>query len=480
MMDRRAVWTHGVWFAALALGLSLVLAGTAAARDIEVRGTLLCRENYDPLRERPAELPCLLVRADQYPRIVEIVETSGLFRLRIPSNATDRPLVIRVFRGEKEIHAFRVHVEPGRFVRQGDVEVLSVGAHLLPQSCEDLYCTLDVGLAGREALLASAPEESHSRRKIATFLSPVLLLIPGAIAAGGSTDMSAGIGPVGGGPFDVIQPGTWPEYARATASPAIGRSLTSPRHPDETALWNPSALALDGTSGIAAGWGSMNTFRGSAWYSGPEKWRDRSPFLPRVISAGYTRFSVNGSWGEGEDERLFDLEEALFVAGLGFGIGERVGVSGSIRRDEIRDEIPGEDGQITTQDITDFDVAATVDATHWLRLAAAGYALAGEEIDDDFWNSPMNPRTFVVQAAVSWQLMHAGIETSVDDEGGHVAAGASFRPFSQVLIDIGGGSRNHSVQMGFETILGPARIGFRVRQDDFDAFQYHVYTAFTH
>jgi hypothetical protein len=154
-----------------------------------------------------------------------------------------------------------------------------------------------------------------------------------------------------------------------------------------------------------------------------------------------------------------------------------VGLSGSIRHDRIRDEIPDRGGAITTQDITDFDVAATVDATPWLRVAAAGYALRGIETKEGFQDAPINPRTYVVQAAVSAGVMHAGIETSVDDEGSHVAAGASFRPFSQLILDIGGGSRNHAVQMGLESVLGPARLGFRVRQDQLDSFQHHLYMA---
>jgi hypothetical protein len=470
---------RGAWGAALALGLVLTLSSAAAARDVELRGTLLCRDGHDPLRERPADLPCILVRSDQYPRTVELVESSGLFRLRLPSSAADRPLVIRVFRGENEIHAFRQHIEPARFVRTGDVDVFSVGSHLLPQSCEELSCTLDMGLAGREQLLAAAPASSGNRRKLATFLAPVLLLVPGAFAAGGGGQSNTSLVP-DLRDYDLLDPGTWPEFARATASPAIGRTLTSPRHPEATALWNPSALALDSRSGLSMGAGSMNSVRASGWVTSPESWREESTLAPRVLSVGFTRYSSNGVIGIGTDAQPFDMEEELFLAGIGFGFGTRVGASASLRHHVIRDEGASDDGLATLQKITDFDVATTVEATPWLRVAAAGYALRGVETDEEFAGEPINPRTFVVGAGFSHTFLNVGVETSVDDEGAHVAAGASFHPFGPILVDVGGGSRDHSIQMGLESVLGPARLGFRVRQDELDAFQHDVYLTLTH
>jgi hypothetical protein len=464
---------------ALLAASAVLLGGPAFARDVEIRGTLLCRDAHDPLRERPADLPCLLVRADAYPRVVELIESPGLFRLRLPSSVADRPLVLRVFHGPQEIHAFRFHVEPNRFVRSGDVDVLSVGSHLLPMACEDLVCSLDVGLAGREQLLADAPAQSQTRRNLATFLTPVLLLVPGALIAGESGGFNAQISPVGGD-YDLVPPGTWPEFARASGSPAIGRSLTSPRHPEETALWNPSALALASSSGISGGAGSMNSPRMSAWISTPDSWRGKLPIEPRVVSAGATRYSLNGTVGFGPNEVALDLEEEVFVAGLGLGIGSRVGISGSYRRHEIHDEIEDRSGPRLSQKIDDFDLAATVDATHWLRLAVAGYALSGETIDVGLNPDSYTPRTYVAAAAVSRGLLHAGVETSVDDDGAHVAAGVSLQLFSALFLDVGGGSRDEAIQMGLESGFGPARIGFRVRQDELDAFQHYAYLTLFH
>lgn len=464
----------------LALTLGFAAAFPATARDVEIRGTLLCRDQGDELRERPADLPCLIVRADEYPRAVELVETAAIFRLRLPSSAIDRPLVLRVYRGQDQLDAFRIHVDPSKLVHAGDVDVISVGARLLPVDCEKLACTIDVGLAAREEMLATAPPSSKlSTRKISAFLSPLLLLVP-ALSKGGSADKGKQVVPEGGrpvDPFSLLEPADFPSYARAAASPAIGRSLTSPRHPEELAIWNPSALARGSASGVAFGSGSMNSVRGSAWAAAPHAWREKAPWAPDIVTAAFLRYSANGDSPPDTTSDPTDYEESYLVGGLGFSLGERAAVSASVHSLRLRDEIERDAGRRVSQDFVDVDLAATWDPKAWLRLAAAGTSLRGEAPKDAFRGEHDSPRELILAAAAARGPVHGGIEVGIRENATDLSAGMSVKPFGPFLLDLGGTSRENAVQIGLETILGPAKIGFRVRLDDLEPMQHFIWAS---
>ncbi len=458
----------------------LAAAPPCAARDVEIRGTLLCRENGDPLRERPADLPCLLVRSDEYPHRVELVESGALFRLRVPSEAIERPLVLRVYHGDELIDAFRVHLDAGRVVSGRDAGVVSVGGHLLPVDCSLLECDLDLGLEARKRMLATAASSSSGRgRKLSYFLSPVLLLVPGLANGGGGSLNKQIVDPnaVPGVPYDILDPGAFPSFSRTAGSPAIGRSLTSRRHPEEAAIWNPSALAISDASGVSFGAGSMNSSRTTAWVASPRSWRKEAPWAPAAVSAAFLRYSANGPIPATDPLRKTDYEESLFVTGLGFALGERGGLGGSVRYHRLMDETPHRDGWSGRQGVVDFDVSATWDANSWLRLAAAGLSLRGERPDPRYEGDRDSPREAVFGVALMQGMFHGGLELGLREETADLSAGLSVRPFGPLLVDMGGTSHQNAVQLGVESTFGPAKFGVRARSDDLDGFQHYTWVS---
>ncbi|TPW06598.1 MAG: hypothetical protein FD129_2658, partial [bacterium] len=219
----------------------------AADRDIELRGTLLCRVDGDARRERPIESQMLIVEPVGHPPGAEVIGEAGLFRVRVPQAFIDRQVILRIHQGREEVHSLTIFLDAARVKQVGDRRVCQLGAFPLPGACDDRS-----GTAAEAVMIRD--EIRRATGSTATVSAPggprlwqggvvAVLAGAGAAALGGAAGGSDG-DPGGILPGVESEPTDWPLFQQFCASPALGRTVTTRRDPGEAALWNPSALVL--------------------------------------------------------------------------------------------------------------------------------------------------------------------------------------------------------------------------------------------
>ena len=281
---------------------------------------------------------------------------------------------------------------------------------------------------------------------------------------------------------------------RETASsPSLGRTLTTDRHPGESALWNASALALDAPGGLSVGAASPRETRGSGYLRVPRHVSSRSKLVPRVITFGFLQHREDRKVSlqvQGAPDLVTRVtrEETIGIVGAGFtpapGIGFGLGLRTYLGQFETVDtairstltldppagspytEIVRYPGTSRVKvDQSDLDVSLTWDATPGHRFAVAGYYLFGSEAERG------DGETFSLRETVlgwgwtrdRWQL---GAEAGYSSEGADFSAGANWRLAKELALDLGAGSRFQAVQGGVDVYIGSIESQCRVRYDE--------------
>jgi hypothetical protein len=292
-----------------------------------------------------------------------------------------------------------------------------------------------------------------------------------------------------------LQPGDWLAYARQSSSPALGRTVTSWNDPEETALWNPSALVSDRTGGLAFVFGSPTEMRMSARMRVPSHMTERAAWMPRVVTLGFVQYR------EDRDVRLtlesgpllkagVTHEETLGLLGLGFALGRNVSAGLSVHTYLQRlDSVDGAlrtvrtyaDGartyRFTTRepvthweraDEGDVDLSLTWDVSPFHRIAVVGMNLGGSEaIRGDGTAVPLREAIL----GYSWRrdVWRAGAEVTSSDDGASVAAGVNWRFRKGLALDVAGGSRFGTVQGGLDVYIWKVESKCRFRYDETEA-----------
>jgi hypothetical protein len=116
------------------LAFLALAAGTAVAadREIELRGTLLCRVDGDARRERPIDSQMLIVAPVGYEEAAEVIGEAGLFRVKVPESYIDHQVILRIHRGMEEIHSLSIFLDAARVKQVGRRRVCQLGAFPCP------------------------------------------------------------------------------------------------------------------------------------------------------------------------------------------------------------------------------------------------------------------------------------------------------------------------------------------------------------
>ena len=485
--------------------LATLLWGQVRAGEVELRGTLLCRPEGDPSRERPAHRCFLVVEPVGHPVGSEIVGEAGIFRVRVPKHWIDRQVFLKIRRGyDQVVDVFPVFLEVGRARRTGEKYVYSLGAYPLPVECESLACDIDLAMQVREWLqhgptdsTRRAVEVSPARRALAI---PAAFLASGFIFRGSPDDAPLPSPPdsvisISAESLDVrvesirsVQPGDWLAYARLASSPYLGRVVTSLRGPDEAVFWNPSAVLRTVGSGFTLGGGMRREMRGAAWFhlSG----EDDPTLVPRLATLGMLGY-FGGQDVELvlEDGRRVDVDlthvELVLIGGLAFALSERASLGMSLRNfrqrvDQIeffrRTVTVDAEGDTSTVEALvthrartnnlDADLSLSIDVSSRVRVGAAVYGVGNSKA--------LGPRgeAVALREGVLGALWHRGrvqLGGQCELGGGHVevSSGISIRATNTIGIDIGAGSRFQAAAAGFDFSAGGVTARVRVRRDRF-------------
>src|SRR5262249_33730269 len=129
----------------------------ATGRDIELRGTLLCRVQGDPRRERPGDAGLVVIEPVGHPERAEVLGEAGLFRIRVPAEVIEHQIFLKVHGGSESVQMIQASIEPGRLRRWGDQFVYPLGSYTLTGRCEDLDGDPALALQLRDQIRSTAP-----------------------------------------------------------------------------------------------------------------------------------------------------------------------------------------------------------------------------------------------------------------------------------------------------------------------------------
>jgi hypothetical protein len=463
------------------------LAVPAAADDIELRGTLLCRVQGDARRERPIESQLLVIEPVGHPQGAEVIGEAGLFRLRIPEAYVDRQLILRVHHGREEVHAMTIFLDAGRVRRVGDRKVCQLGAYTMPGACEDRSGTAAEAVSLRDEIRQGGggvtQADAGPRVPKPIWGGGLAAAIGGGIAGLAGSSSGADFtdqGIAGTGPEP--RPDNGPLYTQFCTTPLLGRTLTSRRGVDEAALWNPSALVFAPGGHLAVAYGEENDLRASAAVSLPVA-SSAPAWMPRTAHIGFHGFL-------GDDERVIEHpspgdrtdreienHDLMGTAGLGWRLGPEVAAAvafrgywqkrGTIDRVTIVGEPPIVNEDVQEHASRGVDVSLTWDARTDLRFAAATYSLFGGEYQDSIGGRVPLSRG-VLGASWSSGRWAVGAETGLNTGDLTVALGIDYRATHWLGLSVAGGSRWDVLQAGADVTLGPVTGRARIRRDTFE------------
>jgi hypothetical protein len=469
-----------------ALLASLLLAGPAAAGDIELRGTLLCRVEGDARRERPIESQLLVIEPVGHPQGAEVIGEAGLFRLRVPEEYVDHQLILRVHHATEEVHSMTIFLDAGRVRRVGDRKVCQLGAYTIPGSCEERTGTAAEAVSLRDQIRQGAgTTQAAARPRLPkpVWGGGVAAVVGGGIAAlaGGSSGADftdQGIAGTGLEP----RPENGPLYSQFCTTPLLGRTLTSRRGEDEAALWNPSALVFAPGGHLAVAYGEENDLRASASLPLPVA-ASAPAWVPRTAHVGFHGFL-------GDDERVIEHNtpgdrtnreienhDLMGTAGFGWRLGPEVAASvafrgywqkrGTIDRTTLSGEPPVVVTDVREHASRGVDVSLTWDARSDIRFAAATYSLFGGEFEDSAGQHVPLSRGVL---GASWNAGRwaIGAETGLNTGDLTVALGIDYRATPWLGLSVAGGSRWETLQAGADVTLGPVTGRARIRRDTFE------------
>lgn len=473
--------------------LALLSALPAAAADIELRGTLLCRVEGDARRERPIESQLLVIEPVGHPQGAEVIGEAGLFRLRVPEEYLDRQLILRVHHGREEVHAMTIFLDAGRVRRFGDRKVCQLGGYTIPGACDDRTGTAAEAVSLRDTIRQGGAGASQAAAK------PRL---PKPIWGGGvAAVVGGGIAALAGGgssaPFneqgitDLLSephPDNGPLYAQFGTTPLLGRTLTSRRGEDEAALWNPSALVFAPGPHLAVGYGEENDLRASAAWPLPVS--DSSPcWVPRRVHVGFHGYLGDdeitlGQPGVGEvTERTLENHDLMGTVGLGWRFGPDVAAAAAFRgywqKHGIQETTTRPNGSVVMGDYVrehdskGLDLSLTWEARSDFRFAAATYSLFGGEFEDSVGGRIPLSRG-VLGASWTPGRWSIGAETGLNTGDLTVALGVDYRATPWLGLSVAGGSRWETLQAGADLTLGPVTGRARIRRDSFERPAGHV------
>src|SRR5262249_27922946 len=127
----------------LVIGTLLASIASAKPRDLELRGTILCRQEGDPRRERPTDPRGLVIEPVGYAVSAEMVGDGGFFRVRVPYDLLDHEVLLRIYNGNEQIDMMTVFLETAKVKKVADKFIYSLSAHVLPGRCEELNGNAD-------------------------------------------------------------------------------------------------------------------------------------------------------------------------------------------------------------------------------------------------------------------------------------------------------------------------------------------------
>jgi hypothetical protein len=494
--------------------LGCLASGSAAASEIEVRGTLLCRPQGDPRRERPLDSACVIVEPVGRPAAAQVLDEAGFFRIRITERDLDRMLVLRVHHGGTTVDLIRTYLDSRRL--RGDLDRYVLDARVIPGDCESFSCSPGEALAVQDSLRAvlartSPPRDEESRWYSKPGWSWLAATLPAALlagAAGGGDEPPGETCPgdslvstsvetldVTGTSTSTLGPGDWPAFAREASSPALGRSITSWQADGELALWNPSALALGRGHGASIGFGAPLEARGAAWAVGRVPVA-RGARLPLAVAVAYAERGadrdVDARLSDGSVlRRETDHRESLLTLGLGVSPRPAFALGATLRRHSVRfEELESVERTTRTCVTADsriydrvtnrvswrehdsseigFDVGATWDPSPAHRVAAVALDAGGGS----------DRRTAVLGYELYAGRLRAGLETSVRDREAEIAGGLSLRVADSLSLDAGAGSRFETLQAGVDARKGRFTMRLRVRSDEYESGSYGAGLAF--
>ncbi|HEX7878704.1 MAG TPA: hypothetical protein VF720_04810, partial [Candidatus Eisenbacteria bacterium] len=175
----------------LLLALWPALPAGAAEREIELRGTLLCRVDGDARRERPIETQMLIVSPVGHEEAAEVIGEAGLFRVKVPESYIDHQVILRIHRGMEEIHSLSLFLDAARVKQVGDRRVCQLGAFPLPGSCNDHSGTAAEAVMYRDEIRkggAAEPVHAAYKPKLWQGGAVAALVGAGAAALGGGSN----------------------------------------------------------------------------------------------------------------------------------------------------------------------------------------------------------------------------------------------------------------------------------------------------
>jgi hypothetical protein len=487
-----------VFLVTLALGLVSFLEPSVAAakgRELELRGTLLCRTEGDARRERPMDAHYLVIEPVGYPGNTEMLGEAGLFRVRVPyDDVVDHQIVLKIYRGSESVDVIQAFIEPGKVRRMGDKFYYPLTSHVLPGRCEDMVGNADLALAFRDQLRMSAITADRGAGGISKPAAGGIvatLLGAGAYAASAATGSSAQFKGNNLVPeTSPIVPGDWPVYSQFSSSPALGRTLTSFRHFGEAAFWNPSVMVRQPGHHLSASGGMRNEWRAAGAYRIPYRSGDVSPFLPRVVTAGFNGYIWSKEVELGVPGIVSDLlenhhEERSIHVGLGFELSPDVsfgvnlhdyrqhfGVVETVDQVDENEEDVAFDNRIrrARQDV---DLGLTWDPSSEFRVALATYSVGGSEaLNADNREVPL--ARGVIGAAWIRDRFSAGAEVGMNAGRIPVAVGLNYKVTPWLGLDLSAADRYDTFQTGLDFTPGRFRGTFRVRWDDYESGALHL------